>query len=204
MARSNPGKLHANDLEIHRTFHRLLRNLRSSEVINSSSLNSSVFAFDFVSSSFVSNSASSAFVSDPNNNVDFDLSNFGFDSDFGIGISKFSLDNMANNDRTLKELPKFHGLVGEDPYKHLKEFHVVYSTMRSHGILENYIKMKAFPFSLDGATKDWLYLQPVLFSTWGDIKRIFLEIFFPTSRTTSIKREICGIRQHISETLYEY
>ncbi|RDX77624.1 Pro-Pol polyprotein, partial [Mucuna pruriens] len=27
-------------------------------------------------------------------------------------------------------LPKFHGLVGEDPYKHLKEFHVVCSMMR--------------------------------------------------------------------------
>ncbi|RDY09370.1 hypothetical protein CR513_06256, partial [Mucuna pruriens] len=53
---------------------------------------------------------------------------------------------MENNNRTLKELttsdsyelksglihllPKFHGLVGEDPHKHLKEFHVVYSMMR--------------------------------------------------------------------------
>ncbi|RDY05726.1 gag-pol, partial [Mucuna pruriens] len=54
-------------------------------------------------------------------------------------------------------LPKFHGLAGEDPHKHLKEFHV--------GIPEDYIKMKAFPFSLDGATKDWLYLQPALFNT---------------------------------------
>ncbi|RDX88071.1 hypothetical protein CR513_30380, partial [Mucuna pruriens] len=27
-------------------------------------------------------------------------------------------------------LPKFHGLVGKDAHKHLKEFHVVYSTMR--------------------------------------------------------------------------
>ncbi|RDX91853.1 hypothetical protein CR513_26099, partial [Mucuna pruriens] len=35
--------------------------------------------------------------------------------------------------------------------------------------------MKVFPFSLDGAVKDWLYLQPVLFNTWGDMKRIFLE-----------------------------
>ncbi|RDX83424.1 hypothetical protein CR513_35653, partial [Mucuna pruriens] len=26
-------------------------------------------------------------------------------------------------------LPKFHGLAGEDPHKHLKEFHVVCSTM---------------------------------------------------------------------------
>ncbi|RDX82623.1 hypothetical protein CR513_36557, partial [Mucuna pruriens] len=43
-------------------------------------------------------------------------------------------------------LPKFHGLAGEDPHKHLKEFHV--------GIPEDYIKMKAFPFSLDGSAKD--------------------------------------------------
>ncbi|RDX79768.1 hypothetical protein CR513_39770, partial [Mucuna pruriens] len=60
--------------------------------------------------------------------------------------------------------PKFHGLSGKDPHKHLKEFHVVCSTMRPHGILEDYIK-KAFPFSLDGASKDWLYLQPILFNT---------------------------------------
>ncbi|RDX98692.1 hypothetical protein CR513_18352, partial [Mucuna pruriens] len=54
---------------------------------------------------------------------------------------------MENQDRTLKELAtpdvtyelksslihllsKFHGLAGEDPHKHLKEFHVVCSTMR--------------------------------------------------------------------------
>ncbi|RDY04639.1 hypothetical protein CR513_11630, partial [Mucuna pruriens] len=64
--------------------------------------------------------------------------------------------------------------------------------------------MKAFPFSLDGAAKDWLYLQPVLFNTWGDMKRMFLEKFFPTSRTTTIKKEIYRIRQHFGETLHEY
>ncbi|RDX91936.1 hypothetical protein CR513_26003, partial [Mucuna pruriens] len=78
-----------------------------------------------------------SFAFDPTNNADFyfDLGNsgfgFGFDFDFDIG---------------------------EDPHKHIKEFHVVCSTMRPHGILEDYIKMKAFPFSLDGATKDWMYL----------------------------------------------
>nr|KYP39712.1 hypothetical protein KK1_038967 [Cajanus cajan] len=29
-------------------------------------------------------------------------------------------------------LPKFHGRAGEDPHKHLKEFHIVCSTMRPH------------------------------------------------------------------------
>ncbi|RDX80385.1 hypothetical protein CR513_39061, partial [Mucuna pruriens] len=64
--------------------------------------------------------------------------------------------------------------------------------------------MKAFPFSLDGAVKDWLYLQPVLFNTWGDMKHMFLEKFFPASRTTTIRKEICRIRQHTGETLHEY
>ncbi|RDX89256.1 hypothetical protein CR513_29041, partial [Mucuna pruriens] len=123
---------------------------------------------------------------------------------------------MENHDRTLKELatldvptqtyelksglihllPKFQGLAGEDPHKHLKKFHV--------GIPEDYIKMKAFPFSLDGAAKDWLYLQPALFNTLGDMKWTFLEKFYPASRTATIRKEICGIRQHTGETLHEY
>ncbi|RDX84777.1 hypothetical protein CR513_34127, partial [Mucuna pruriens] len=52
------------------------------------------------------------------------------------------------------------------PHKHLKEFYMVCSMMRLQGILEDYIKIKAFPFSLDGAAKDWRYLQPILFNTW--------------------------------------
>ncbi|RDY06998.1 hypothetical protein CR513_08942, partial [Mucuna pruriens] len=42
-------------------------------------------------------------------------------------------------------LPKFHGLAGEDPHKHLKEFHVVCSTMRPQGISEDYIKYEGVP-----------------------------------------------------------
>ncbi|RDX67623.1 hypothetical protein CR513_53477, partial [Mucuna pruriens] len=56
-------------------------------------------------------------------------------------------------------LPKFHGLTGEYPQVYLKEFHVVCSTMRPQGISEDFIKMKAFPFSLNGAAKDWFIVQ---------------------------------------------
>ena len=54
-------------------------------------------------------------------------------------------------------LPKFHGLAGEDPHKHLKEFHVVCSTMKPQGVQEDVVMIKAFPFSLDGLAKDWLF-----------------------------------------------
>ena len=37
-------------------------------------------------------------------------------------------------------LPKFHGLAGEDSYHHLKEFHVVCSSMRPTTVTEEHIK----------------------------------------------------------------
>ncbi|RDX97978.1 hypothetical protein CR513_19168, partial [Mucuna pruriens] len=36
------------------------------------------------------------------------------------------------------------------------------------------------------------------------MKRMFLEKFFPASRTANMRKEICGIRQHSRETLHEY
>ncbi|XP_052180999.1 uncharacterized protein LOC127794131 [Diospyros lotus] len=102
-------------------------------------------------------------------------------------------------------LPTFRGLAGEDPHKHLKEFHVMCSSLKPQGVTEEQIKLHAFPFSLADATKDWLfYLPPGSVTTWTGIVRLFLDKFFPTSRAASIRREICGIRHKDTETLHEY
>ncbi|RDX89732.1 hypothetical protein CR513_28509, partial [Mucuna pruriens] len=73
MTRSNPDKLHACDSEIDRTFHKLLRSLRSSEIVNSSSHKSNVFASDFGILIF--------------NIVDFDFNIANSNSDFGVDTS---------------------------------------------------------------------------------------------------------------------
>jgi len=79
-------------------------------------------------------------------------------------------------------LPKFHGLAGGDPYHHLKEFHVVCSSMRPTIVIEEHVKLKAFPFSLQDAAKNWLYyLPPGSINTWETLKILFLEKFFPAS-----------------------
>ncbi|XP_031113946.1 uncharacterized protein LOC116017489 [Ipomoea triloba] len=102
-------------------------------------------------------------------------------------------------------LPSFHGLAGEDPHKHLKEFHVVCSSMKPTGVTEEQIKLRAFPFSLKDSAKDWLYYLPSgSITTWNDLKTVFLEKYFPASRAANIRKEICGIRQHNGESLYEY
>ena len=77
-------------------------------------------------------------------------------------------------------LPKFHGLAGEDPHKHLKEFHIVCSTMKPADVQEDHIFLKAFPHFLEGVAKDWLYyLAPRSITSWDDLKRVFLEKNFP-------------------------
>ncbi|KAH9779128.1 hypothetical protein KPL71_007608 [Citrus sinensis] len=102
-------------------------------------------------------------------------------------------------------LSKFHGFAGEDPHKHFKEFHVVCSSMRPQGVTEEQIKLHAFPFSVDGLVKDWLYyLPPGSITTWNGLKKQFLEKYFPASRAANIRKDICGIRQLHGKTLYEY
>ncbi|XP_073061693.1 uncharacterized protein [Primulina eburnea] len=102
-------------------------------------------------------------------------------------------------------LPTFRGLAGEDPHKHLKEFHIGCTAMKPQGITEEQISLRAFPFSLADKAKDWLYYLPSgTITTWDNMKQQFLEKFFPASRAANIRKDICGIRQLQGETLYEY
>ena len=102
-------------------------------------------------------------------------------------------------------LPTFYGIEGEDPYKHLKELHVVCTSMKPTGVIKDQIKLRAFPFSLKDSAKDWLYCLPSRsIKTWNETKRLFLEKYFLASRAANIRKEICVVRQHNEESLHEY
>ena len=105
----------------------------------------------------------------------------------------------------IRLLPTFHELSGEDPNKHLKKFHVVCSSMKPLGISKEQVKLRAFPFSLADNAKEWLYYLPSsTITTWNSMKKAFLEKYFPASKATIIRKEICAIRQEGGKTLYEY
>ncbi|RDX94917.1 hypothetical protein CR513_22643, partial [Mucuna pruriens] len=217
MTRSSSNNLHDLEPEIDRTLHRL-RKMKNTNVGSSDSFNS---ISNSVDNSFATNSefpdcSNSSFYVKTRAHGE-SRSNMERVGHVGCGVltlvhlvsatgagSVILAQSYELKSGLIHLLPKFHDLASEDPHKHLKEFHVVCSTMRPQGILEDYIKMKAFPFSLDGVAKDWLYLQLVLFHTWGDMKHMFLEKFFLTSRTTTIRNKICEIRQQFGETLHEY
>ena len=86
-------------------------------------------------------------------------------------------------------LPTFHGLAGEDPNKHLKEFHVVCWSMKPIGISMEQVKLRAFPFSLADNAKEWLYYLPSgTITTWNEMNKVFLEKYFPSSKATTIRK----------------
>ena len=103
-------------------------------------------------------------------------------------------------------LPTFHGFTGEeDPNKHLKEFHVVCSSMKPTIISEKQVKLRAFLFSsIDSAKESLYYLPSGTVTTWNEMKKLFLEKYFPTSKVANMRKEIRGIRQLNRESLYEY
>ncbi|KAA0054379.1 uncharacterized protein E5676_scaffold302G002040 [Cucumis melo var. makuwa] len=99
----------------------------------------------------------------------------------------------------------FKGSSREDSHKHLKDFHMVCDSMRPHGISEEQLNLRAFPFSLTDVAKRWLYyLELGSITTWGSLKKKFLEKIFPASRINNNRKEIYGIRQAFGESLSEY
>ncbi|KAL9225048.1 hypothetical protein vseg_001018 [Gypsophila vaccaria] len=77
--------------------------------------------------------------------------------------------------------------------------------MKPNGVTDEQLKMRAFPFSLKDAARDWLYyLPPGSIDTWLKMKKAFLEKYFPASRASQLKKEISNVEQREGETMYEY
>ncbi|RDX87920.1 hypothetical protein CR513_30552, partial [Mucuna pruriens] len=148
----------------------------------------------------VSNSSNSVSSSDNSSLV---TNNFDF-VEYSSTNNFVESDQMENNDRTLKELATPN---------------VVYQRRRSPqefkgiscGLLHNEAAGDTGRFHQDEGIfilPGWSSKRLIVSTTSsiqhvGDMKRMFLEKFFPASRTATIRKEICGIRQHSRETLYD-
>ncbi|XP_073154211.1 uncharacterized protein [Henckelia pumila] len=96
------------------------------------------------------------------------------------------------------------GCQREDPHKHLMEFHVICTSIKPRGVTGEQIQLRVFSFSLKNAAKDWLYyLPPGSITTWAEMKRTFLEKYFPALRAANIRKEIYVIKQYTGESLHE-
>nr|KYP61766.1 hypothetical protein KK1_016276 [Cajanus cajan] len=154
---SNPGFLHSFDPEIDRTFHRLIReHIIPSLDSNSHSDSHSVSVASELDSIQTENMGEQPY-SRPRERTLREMAapDFTYES-LCIQYSEEDVPCVLKIG-LIHLLPKFHGYAGEDPNKHLKEFHIVCSTMKPPNVQEDHIYLKAFPHSLDGVAKDWIY-----------------------------------------------
>ena len=103
------------------------------------------------------------------------------------------------------QIPKFHGLSGEDPNQHLQLFEFTCESMCPRGADIQYVKMRNFPFTLEDKARTWLFSVPRgRIVSWASMRKEFLQKYFPSSRVTQIRKEITSVKQERDEAFDVY
>ena len=101
-------------------------------------------------------------------------------------------------------LPTFHGFAGEDPNKHLKEFHMVCSSIKPTEILKSKWSRKPSHFLWLIVLKNGSITCHPVRLPHGMRWRSFSWRNFPASKVANIRKGIYGIRQMNGESIYEF
>ncbi|CAN6584399.1 unnamed protein product [Malus baccata var. baccata] len=94
----------------------------------------------------------------------------------------------------LNILPTFHGLSSDDPNMHIAEF-----LMGCKNIL-----LRLFPYTLKDQARRWLLTLPSgSIITWAQLSEIFLNKYYPASKTLDIRTQILSFAQKPNEEFHE-
>ncbi|KAG6405776.1 hypothetical protein SASPL_133370 [Salvia splendens] len=113
---------------------------------------------------------------------------------------------IAIKSGVLAVLSNSYGLSKECPYAFLEEFcrYCDIQPVPARSTSKDY-RLKAIPFILKGDAGVWLSRLPEgSIRTWAEFRMIFLDRFFPTSKTSALKREITEARQEYDEPIGQY
>ncbi|XP_057811757.1 uncharacterized protein LOC131025994 [Salvia miltiorrhiza] len=105
----------------------------------------------------------------------------------------------------LNVLPKYYGKKGDDPYNFLSEFIKICKVQkRPTGVTEEHFRLAVFPFTMTAEANSWFVsLPPYSITTWAEMKRLFLEHFFPPTKTNALKKEISGSEGDLLQYFYQ-
>ncbi|GJX32808.1 reverse transcriptase domain-containing protein [Tanacetum coccineum] len=118
-----------------------------------------------------------------------------------ILAENFELKHGLLNLVTLKQFYRFEK---EDPHAHIRWFYKLTSTIKYKEVPNSSIKLMLFPFSIEGAARIWLKKEPPRsILTWEDLVSMFINQFFPPSKTTNLRNEITNFQQRFDESFCE-
>ncbi|KAL4384947.1 hypothetical protein GQ457_15G016930 [Hibiscus cannabinus] len=104
----------------------------------------------------------------------------------------------------LNTLGQFGGTPNENAKQHVKSFLEICNSFKIHGVSNDVLKLKLFPYSLRDKAKTWLNnLQPGSLQSWTQLCRCFLAMFSYTNMTDHLRNQITSFRQEDDEAMHE-
>ncbi|GKD06362.1 reverse transcriptase domain-containing protein [Tanacetum coccineum] len=116
------------------------------------------------------------------------------------------VDNFVINSTHLKMIleNKFDGTQRADPHDHIREFLAICDMFRYGETQSEAVKLLIFPFSLCDKAKTWFNeLNEESITSWDQMRRSFINRFFPPSLFNRLLLEIRNFSQNICESLNE-
>ncbi|GMJ00921.1 hypothetical protein HRI_003761300 [Hibiscus trionum] len=129
----------------------------------------------------------------------------GFDptvTELEIEANHFELKPVMFN--MINTLGQFGGSATEDARHHLRRFLDICRAFKLHGVHQDVLRLRLFPYSLRDRVKQWLNNQPAgSFNTWTELCKDFLDRFSPSNVTDRLRNEITTFQQGDDEAMYE-
>ncbi|KAK9033649.1 hypothetical protein V6N11_049835 [Hibiscus sabdariffa] len=120
----------------------------------------------------------------------------------GFEAEHFELKPVMFN--MLNTLGQFGGTPNENARQHVKSFLEICNSFKIHGVSNDVLKLKLFPYSLRDKAKTWLNnLQPGSLQSWTQLCRCFLAKFSYTNMTDHLRNQITSFRQEDDEAMHE-
>ncbi|KAL4363963.1 hypothetical protein GQ457_04G018220 [Hibiscus cannabinus] len=103
----------------------------------------------------------------------------------------------------LNTLGQFGGTPNENARQHVKLFLEICNSFKIHGVSNDVLKLKLFPYSLRDKAKTWLNnLQPGSLQSWTQLCRCFLAKFSYTNMTEHLRNQITSFQED-DEAMHE-
>ncbi|GJY07296.1 reverse transcriptase domain-containing protein [Tanacetum coccineum] len=115
-------------------------------------------------------------------------------------------DNFVINSTHLKMIweNKFDGYLRADPHDHIREFLAICNMFKYGETQSEAVKLLIFPFSLCDEAKTWFNeLNEESITSWEQMRRAFINRFFPPSLFNRLLLEIRNFSQLVCESLTE-
>ncbi|GJZ52821.1 reverse transcriptase domain-containing protein [Tanacetum coccineum] len=115
-------------------------------------------------------------------------------------------DNFVINSTHLNMIRenKFDGYLRADPHDHIREFLAICNMFRYGETQSEVVKLLIFPFSLCDKAKTWFNeLNEESITSWEQMRKAFINKFFPPSLFNRLLLEIRNFSQLVCESLTE-